>query len=172
MGRLDAYRDQAVVVADIDPHNMLEGKPRPQTMPAPLQLVAYLPLAESIDWPLTEANLLRTLSVSASVRSSASSEKPKGRAHDEEKFWDVVREAKIKLDEKSLDALWAKFSDAESLALRAKACRDNGGMQPTAPLGAKGIFATPSHYDWIDVSLTLTEQEELPRIAVPPWERR
>ena len=40
--------DQAMVIADIDPLNMQEGKPRPQMLPVPLQLVAYLPIAETL----------------------------------------------------------------------------------------------------------------------------
>jgi len=43
--------EQAVVIADIDPSFMQEGKPRPQALAVPLQLVAYLPIAE-----LTEKN--------------------------------------------------------------------------------------------------------------------
>ena len=38
--------EQAVVIADIDPSFMHEGKPRPQALAVPLQLVAYLPIAE------------------------------------------------------------------------------------------------------------------------------
>jgi len=38
--------EQAVVIADIDPSFMQEGKPRPQALAVPLQLVAYLPIAE------------------------------------------------------------------------------------------------------------------------------
>lgn len=40
--------EQAMVIADIDPLNMQEGKPRPQMLPVPLQLVAYLPIAETL----------------------------------------------------------------------------------------------------------------------------
>jgi hypothetical protein len=38
--------EQAVVIADIDPSFMQEGKPRPQALAVPLQLVAYLPIVE------------------------------------------------------------------------------------------------------------------------------
>ncbi len=40
--------EQAVVIADIDPANMNEGRPRQQALPVPLQLVAYLPIAETV----------------------------------------------------------------------------------------------------------------------------
>lgn|GEM_PF-4106806 len=160
-------KDQAVVIADIDPHNMLEGKPRSQTMPAPLQLVAYLPLVESINWACSEANLLKALPGPLAFERSVQCEKAQMR--DEEKFWGLVRKASTTFDKKSLENLWEEFPDKEPLLLRAKACSDNGNMQPTAAHGAKGMFAAPAYYDWIDVSLTLTEQEALPRIAVPPW---
>jgi hypothetical protein len=38
--------EQAVVVADIDPFYSTEGKPRPQMLPPPLELVAHLPVVE------------------------------------------------------------------------------------------------------------------------------
>lgn len=41
--------EQAMVIADIDPLYMLEGKPRPQVLPVPLQLVAHLPILETVD---------------------------------------------------------------------------------------------------------------------------
>jgi hypothetical protein len=40
-------REQAMVIADIDPVYSFEGKPRPQMLLPPLQLVAHLPLIES-----------------------------------------------------------------------------------------------------------------------------
>jgi DNA primase catalytic core len=162
-------RDQAVVVADIDPHNMLEGKPRPQTMPSPLQLVAYLPLVETIDSSRTELNLLRILAIPPSTPGAGRPDDAKGNAHDELSLWNMVREAANKLDEKSFSVLWKKFPDPEAIISRSKAKRDNGLMQPTAPFGTEGMFATPANYDWIDVSLTLTEHDEMPKITVPPW---
>ncbi|WP_155627598.1 CHC2 zinc finger domain-containing protein [Burkholderia cepacia] len=46
--RSDALGDseQAMVIADVDPLFMQEGKPRPQALANPLQLVAYLPIVE------------------------------------------------------------------------------------------------------------------------------
>ncbi|MDO9434938.1 MAG: reverse transcriptase domain-containing protein [Hydrogenophaga sp.] len=42
-------KEQAVVIADIDPIYMNEGKPRPQALPTPVQLVAHLPVVEMLD---------------------------------------------------------------------------------------------------------------------------
>ncbi|WP_297841822.1 hypothetical protein, partial [Pseudomonas sp.] len=41
--------DQALVVVDIDPVHVVSGKPRPQLLPEPMLLVAYLPIVEVID---------------------------------------------------------------------------------------------------------------------------
>jgi hypothetical protein len=161
--------DQALVIADVDPHNMLEGKPRAQTMPSPLQLVAYLPLVESIDWERTQSNLLKALSISLPENVLASKEKSKKRPQDEGEFWKTVGRSKDTLDETNLGDLWRKFPDASPLLSRAKAHHNNGDMQPNAPKGSLGLFAAPAFYDWIDVSLTLTEHQELPSIAVHPW---
>ncbi|MDN3219306.1 CHC2 zinc finger domain-containing protein [Pseudomonas nunensis] len=162
-------KDQALVIADVDPHNMLEGKPRAQTMPAPLQLVAYLPLVESVDWARTQSNLLKALSISLSESAQASKEKGKNRPIEESDFWKIVGQSKDTLDEKNLEELWRKFPDSNPLLARAMAHRNNGDMQPNAPKGSMGLFAAPAFYDWIDVSLTLAEQQELPSIAVYPW---
>lgn len=161
-------KDQAVVITDIDPHNMLEGKPRAQTMPPPLQLVAYLPIVESVDWDVTEARLLRELGIpkgSISVKRG----KHKSRPQDEKLFWEAFMKAKESPNEKNLAEFWKKFPDEESLASRAKAFADNGEMQPAVPNGDGSILATPAFYDWIDVSLTLTERQDVSAVDVPPW---
>lgn len=41
--------DQALVVADIDPVHVVTGKPRPQLLPEPMSLVAYVPIVELLD---------------------------------------------------------------------------------------------------------------------------
>ncbi|MBB5351619.1 DNA primase catalytic core [Haloferula luteola] len=46
-GRL-GKNEQALVIADIDPIYGAEGKPRPQTLLKPLQLVAHLPVIETL----------------------------------------------------------------------------------------------------------------------------
>lgn len=41
--------EQAIVIADIDPSFMQEGRPRPQALAIPLQLVSYIPIIEVKD---------------------------------------------------------------------------------------------------------------------------
>lgn len=42
-------KEQALVIADIDPVYMNEGKPRPQALAHPIQLVAHMPVLEMVD---------------------------------------------------------------------------------------------------------------------------
>nr|HEJ2538539.1 toprim domain-containing protein [Pseudomonas aeruginosa] len=161
--------DQALVICDIDPHNMLEGKPRAQTMPSPLQLVGYLPLIETADWAQTQESLLRTLSLSLPESLHNSKGKVKSRPLDEVEFWKLVTQTKDAKNEELLDELWSKFPDPISMSLRANSYKNNSYMQPTASKGSAGIFTAPALYDWIDVSLTLTDQQELPTITIHPW---
>jgi len=39
-------KEQALVIADVDPFYASEGKPRPQMLPTPLELVGHLPIVE------------------------------------------------------------------------------------------------------------------------------
>lgn len=161
--------DQALVISDIDPHNMLEGKPRAQTMPSPLQLVAYLPLVETIDWDQTQSNLLKMLSISPLGEVGTFKDKGKKRPQDNALFWGLVWKLRGSTEPEELQKLWNYFPDKKSLISRAQAFENNSDMQPAAPLGSTGIFSAPALYDWINVNLTLTEHEELPSISVPPW---
>jgi hypothetical protein len=77
-----------------------------------------------------------------------------------------------KPDDESLKKLWETFPDAGALESRAQAYRNNGCMQPIAAHINKGMLAVPALYDWINVSLTLTDQQELPKISVPPWKNQ
>ena len=40
--------DQALVVVDLDPVHLISGKPRPQLLPEPMSMVAYLPIVEVV----------------------------------------------------------------------------------------------------------------------------
>lgn len=162
-------KDQALVIADIDPHNMMEGRPRPQTMPSPLQLVAYVPIIETIDWEVTQSNLLKKLPAPPGKSVNASAGKSEKRPQNEEDFWRLISKTKEQLSEETLDEIWRKFPDSRALSSRADAYRNNGDMQPSAPKGSMGLLATPAFYDWIDVSLTLDDYQDLPTIDVPPW---
>jgi hypothetical protein len=161
--------DQAVVIADIDPYNMLEGKPRPQTMPVPLQLVAYLPLVECVDWQSTESTLLSShgLPLIVGIRSSGF-KKP---TREEDKFWSAVQGAIAAPTEANFRSLWTHFPDPDAVSARAAAFWHDGAIQPSAGSQAQSAFGSPALYDWIDVSLSLSGSDTLRSVGVPFWQK-
>ncbi|PPU11967.1 CHC2 zinc finger domain-containing protein [Xanthomonas arboricola] len=54
-------KDQALVVVDIDPVHVVSGRPRPQLLPEPMALVAYLPVVEVVDKELNVKELAEAL---------------------------------------------------------------------------------------------------------------
>ncbi|MFG3450222.1 CHC2 zinc finger domain-containing protein [Stenotrophomonas sp. NPDC047960] len=54
-------KDQALVVVDIDPVHVVSGKPRPQLLPEPMALVAYLPVVEVVDKEHNDIMLAKAL---------------------------------------------------------------------------------------------------------------
>lgn len=146
--------DQAVVIADIDPYNMLEGKPRPQTMPVPLQLVAYLPVVEHVDWQKPESTVLRSAGLTET--SGGHGVRPKCLALDEAAFWLCVERAITAPDPKRFTLLWQHFPDARAASSRAAVFWDDGAIQPAFGAQVPNAFGSPALYDWIDVSLSLT----------------
>jgi DNA primase catalytic core len=160
-------RDQAVVIADVDPYNMLEGKPRPQTMPVPLQLVAYLPVVEHVDWQKTESTVLS--SAGLPVITGGRGVRPKSLARDEADFWSCVETAIIAPAPERFEALWKHFPDAHAVSSRAAAFWNDGAIQPASGAQVPNAFGSPALYDWVDVSLSLAGGEILGEIGVPPW---
>jgi len=160
-------RDQAVVIADIDPYNMLEGKPRPQTMPVPLQLVAYLPVVEHIDWQKTESTLL----LSAGLPGVTGKQGHRSNRHirDEANFWTLVDSAISTPAPERFAELWQHFPDPAAVASRAAAFWNNGAIQPASGTQGLNAFGSPALYDWIDVGLSLAEGDTLAEVGVPPW---
>jgi hypothetical protein len=162
-------KDQAVVIADVDPLNMMEGKPRAQTMPSPLQLVAYLPIVETIDWNKTIQNLSRTYDISLDPDKVAERQEKKGHQYSHQTFWNDALEAANHLSHDTFDTFCEYFSDPNSVSERYRFCKNNGGMQPTSRSEGASVFSKPALYDWINVELSLEEQEPFPSIHVPPW---
>lgn len=160
-------RDQAVVIADIDPYNMLEGKPRPQTMPVPLQLVAYLPVVEHVDWQKTESTVL--LSAGLPVSGEARGARPKNHVRVEADFWSCVGNAIAAPSTERFEKLWQHFPDAPTASSRAAAFWNDGAIQPAFAAQGANAFGSPALYDWIDVSLSLVGGDRLSLVGVPPW---
>ncbi|HEK3371904.1 TPA: toprim domain-containing protein [Pseudomonas aeruginosa] len=161
-------RDQAVVIADIDPYNMLEGKPRPQTMPVPLQLVAYLPVVECVDWKKTESTFLSSNGLAPIEESQGGHSK--SHTCNEDSFWSKVGESIDSPSPASFEKLWKMFPDPHAVIARAAAFWHDGAIQP-AGAALRNAFGAPALYDWIDVSLSLSASDTLSCVAVPAWSR-
>lgn len=167
--------DQAMVIADIDPFNMLEGKPRPQMLPVPLQLVAYLPIVETLD---PEQNSLRLLESLLSKKFSDCTGVPSklvdlltsslkiSTPGEIQKISDVlalaIQSRNVDLQVSHLQALAKHFSDRDAMRSRAEAYGRDRSQQPKSE-------PAPALYDWLEVDLTLGESEEIPKVKVPSW---
>ena len=175
-------QEQALVIADLDPVYMNEGKPRPQTLPVPISLVAHLPIVESAN--------LEQLRASFSVANGApsrgaSSLESKWRAplglHDHAEIVQTVSSLHELLSSHSpsqvldpsatipgttqsvvsaAEQLNNFFSDKTAWSSRLGCWRKNWRELPYY-----GI--PPTLLDWLHVDLT--PPPELPKVFVPPW---
>lgn len=163
-------KDQALVIADIDPHNMLEGKPRPQMLPVPLQLVAYLPITELVDSTTLDQKLCEAIGIDISkfCGHEAGEDLP-GRLKEYNEFWRQVGDRRL-TDNKMLFSKFSEhFADPRTVKNRAESYWNNQQQQPFNAAGLQGLTSSPAFYDWLDIDLTLESGKGLPSIAVPPW---
>ncbi|SDD41074.1 CHC2 zinc finger domain-containing protein [Paraburkholderia lycopersici] len=175
--------DQALVVVDVDPVHVVSGRPRPQLLPEPMVLVAYLPVVELLDPIANKVNLHQALAkVSESeFKESSSAEKiqlalekvatTSNRRTSPSAFWrafDELRSASTQsLDVSKLDAFAKHFSDPKAMRERLSAWERDRYQQPHAKHGPLNL--EPAWLDFLDVDLTLRENQELPSLLVPPW---
>jgi DNA primase catalytic core len=162
--------DQALVIADIDPHNMLEGKPRPQMLPVPLQLVAYLPITELVDSTTLDQKLFAAIGIDISkFMGHKVGEDLPDRLKEYSEFWSQVRDENLTSNTELFSDFSKHFSDPQAVEKRVEAFRHNHQQQPFNPGGGHGLTSSPAFYDWLDVDLTLDAGQGLPPISVPPW---
>lgn len=95
-------KDQALVVVDIDPVHVVSGKPRPQLLPEPMALVAYMPLVEVVDKKQNGKRLAEAL---------VYADKPYPQTPDEETAW-LGKKAQTLLDLEAL--LTSKLFNSEN----------------------------------------------------------
>lgn len=143
--------EQAIVIADVDPSFMQEGKPRPQALAVPLQLVAYLPIAE-----LTEKNrdnfyldLKKSIALINAAEMSGRNISPEAPGINE------TRQILSNIFE---------GEDLRPLKERYEHWRDHWRANPTA-----GI--PPVITDWLTVDL-FDEIGSMPNIFIPPYPSR
>lgn len=162
--------DQALVIADIDPHNMLEGKPRPQMLPVPLQLVAYLPVVETVDYKTLDQSLCTAIPVTKGlITPSLGKSEVIGKLKNRIEFWQQVALSGNSITYNFFESFSKNFSDQKSIQERAKSFFNNGHQQPFSSVITKNLLSSPALYDWIEVDMTLREDESLPLISVPSW---
>jgi DNA primase catalytic core len=162
--------DQALVIADIDPHNMLEGKPRPQMLPVPLQLVAYLPIAELVDSSSLDQNLCEAIGIDVSkLKGDRVGEDLPGGLKEYSDFWRLVTDGHLTTNKELISKFSEYFADSSTVKKRVEAFWINHLQQPFNPEGRIGVTSSPVFYDWLDVNLTMESGKKLPLIAVPPW---
>lgn len=175
-------REQAVVIADIDPVYMNEGKPRPQALPLPMQLVAHLPIVEMVDPSrLAESYMVKNGGFAPIKMPS-------------------VEKLTKAISAQHINEVAATFEDVSSYLKKvrttnlidAKAQLANGKELANEAARMKSFFAEPSGWsarlecwsrnwrempfygcpptlvDWLPVDLSPTNGE-LPKIFVPPW---
>lgn len=175
--------DQALVVVDVDPVHVVSGRPRPQLLPEPMVLVAYLPVVELLDPGINKTNLHRALATDSpsQLRTTSSDEEvqqalgkvataPSKRASPDA-FWEAFNELRststLSLDVAKLDAFAKHFPDQKAMRERLSAWERDRYQQPHAKHGPLNL--EPAWLDFLDVDLTLREKQSLPSILVPPW---
>jgi len=191
--------DQALVVVDLDPVHLVSGKPRPQLLPEPMSMVAYLPIVEV----LRKEDNARALV--AAMRDQLKDERgcqllerllnadafPAScdALHTRERFEDALAELlKAKRDGNltadsggpTLDAFANFFSDPAAVRQRILVCLQDHHQQPAPLTKADGLDLVPAWLDFLVADLTWEHSDgerrgdEQPRdgqpaIRVPPW---
>ncbi|KAL0630173.1 hypothetical protein Q9L58_010981 [Maublancomyces gigas] len=174
-------KEQAVVIADIDPIYMNEGKPRPQALPVPIQLVAHLPLVEMLAEKRLAASYTRQ-----NGGFGPASLMPQNLG----KLAQIENVAKIASAFGEIGEYLFKVTPAH--LLDSKATLPNGQPLAEYAKGMKDFFSEPSGWskrldcwsrnwrempfygpppaliDWLPVDLSPTDGT-LPSIFVPPW---
>jgi DNA primase catalytic core len=175
--------DQALVVVDIDPVHVVSGRPRPQLLPEPMVLVAYLPVVELLDPHANKVGLHRALqSESESQFNEASSAEEIQQALEKvgsmpekrespNSLWRAFNELRTastsRLDVSKLDTFTKHFSDQKAMRERFSAWELDRNQQPHPKHGSLNL--EPAWLDFLDIDLTLQEDQSFPNILVPPW---
>lgn len=178
--------DQALVVVDLDPVHVVSGKPRPQLLPEPMSLVAYLPVVEVIEKAKNADGLANALNNELTpegcdkLREMLTSEafpEACGPLHRREVF---VEALKALLDEKqngklSLDTGGPAveifkdfFGDPRAVRERILAWLKHRHQQPAPKAGE--LRLEPAWLDFLVADLTWRHSDDKrPEIRVMPW---
>lgn len=174
-------KDQALVVADLNPVHVVEGKPRPQLLPLPMRLIAYLPVVETLDHEAHVAAMLHALEDEVGTQlpgdvetllhqaySSLRYTKPKTFDDLFSAAMDVMTGGKFGVTEKGkLQQFFHLFGEPKALEERFRAWERDRHQQPTR--SEYGGTLPPALLDVLPVDLTLERLAKLPTVRVPSW---
>ncbi|VVE42772.1 DNA primase [Pandoraea capi] len=186
-------RDQALVVVDLDPIHVVSGKPRPQLLPEPMSLVAYLPVVEVMDRAQNAKGMSKAMRqpnqstgqmISAwkdetkCARSEAlfhaeifpdNGSGPRSPDHFFKALSDLRQDyaqgVQTPDSRKKLDVFSAYFSDPGAVRERFSAWQNDRHQQPG--FKASGPNSEPAWLDFLVADLTC--KGTIPTIEVPPW---
>lgn len=187
--------DQALVVVDLDPVHLVSGKPRPQLLPEPVSMVAYLPIVEvlykegnaralaaSLRDQLKDKNGSETLEHLLKTKAFAALREPLDFRRALAKVLEAKRDRRLKADigGPELDAFARFFSDPEAVHQRIMVCLQDQHQQPAPLVKADGLDLAPAWLDFLVADLTWKQPEEerpkderasdeQPAVRVPPW---
>ncbi|GEM_PF-1188866 len=175
-------KEQALIIADIDPIYMNEGRPRPQALPTPIQLVAHLPVVEIVNEKALDAaysaengGFERDASKTTEAAMKALGLKGIGSAatafQDIAEFLSSVRPGDLV---SSRDVLGNGIEIGEEAAKMKDLFLDPSGWTSRLECWSKNWREMPFHgapptlIDWLPVDLSPVKGQ-LPTLFVPPW---
>lgn len=191
--------DQALVVVDLDPVHLVSGKPRPQLLPEPMSMVAYLPIVEVLHKEENARALAaalrdqlkgeegrqtmeRLLDADAFPAACEAPHTPKSFYTALAKLLEAKRDGRLTAESggPELDKFVGFFRDAAAVRQRILVCLQDHHQQPAPLTKADGLDLVPAWLDFLVADLTwkqpVGEQrgDEQPRnqqpvIRVPPW---
>jgi hypothetical protein len=192
--------DQALVVVDLDPVHLVSGKPRPQLLPEPVSMVAYLPIVEVLSKEDNAPALVAALRDQLEGEESCQTLKrmltadafpaPCGALHTRKRFDEALADLlNAKRDDRltaqsggpTLDAFAGFFSDSATVRQRIMAYLQNHHQQPAPLTKADGLNLAPAWLDFLVADLTWKgpnderhgdekARDTQPAIRVPPWQ--
>lgn len=192
--------DQALVVVDLDPVHLVSGKPRPQLLPEPVSMVAYLPIVEVLRKEENASALVAALrdhlkddeGCQTLMRLLNAETFPTPcEAQHSHKHFDTALDELLKAKSAgsltaesggpALDVFAGFFSDPVAVRQRIMACLQDHHQQPAPLIKADGLNLTPAWLDFLVADLTWNQPDDerrgdehasdkQPSIRVPPWQ--
>ncbi|SOD25642.1 DNA primase, catalytic core [Variovorax sp. YR752] len=178
--------DQALVVVDLDPVHVVSGRPRPQLLPEPMSLVAYLPIVEVVHKDQNANCLANALQDALTVEGRKALHRllltdafpaSCGKLHQRDDFDKALKELlsakesgelKPETGGDALDTFAAFFGDSGAVRERIMAWLKDRHQQP-APKAGK-LQLEPAWVDFLVADITWRHSaKDSPAIHVPPW---